>query len=77
MTRCRGFLAVLAWPQLSHRWDDQDSYGTPERVASAFYCIAYIAGVNDAFNITAGGKSCVPTGVTMGQLRDVILRYLQ
>jgi Rap1a immunity proteins len=59
---------------ISQSLDYHTAAPSPERVASAFYCIAYIAGVNDAFNITAGGKSCIPTGVTHGQLRNVILR---
>ena len=45
------------------------------------YCLAYVIGIVDAFEFNEGVKSglklCVPGGVTAGQLRDIVVRYLQ
>ena len=41
------------------------------------FCSAYIAGVNDALDLVAGRKGCVPRGVTVGQVRDVVVQYLE
>jgi hypothetical protein len=50
---------------------------TRQSVTSAMECMAYIAGVNDALDLLAGKKGCVPTGVTLGQISDVVVQYLQ
>lgn len=45
-----------------------------------YECVAYIAGAVDAFNTTRaanGLKSCIPGGVTMGDLRTVTVDYLR
>lgn len=59
---------------------------TRERDAAYFqnqsYCMGYIVGVSDAaeFFQTAPGMPqlvCLPSNVTSGQLKDVVVKYLQ
>jgi hypothetical protein len=40
-------------------------------------CMAYVAGISDMLDDLAGDKRCVPDGVTVGQLVDVVVRYLE
>jgi hypothetical protein len=55
------------------------------RESSAYFeksyeCVAYVAGAVDAFNTTREInklKSCIPSGVTIGQLRTVTVDYLR
>ncbi len=58
---------------------------TAERDSSSylektFECVAYISGAVDAFNTTRTAnklKSCIPAGVTTGQLKDATVDYLE
>lgn len=53
--------------------------GSPNYFERNYECVAYIAGAVDAFNTTReanGLKSCIPSGTTMGDLRNVTVEYL-
>lgn len=42
-------------------------------------CISYVMGVADQWSLQremSGGSSCIPSGVTTGQLRDIVTQYL-
>jgi hypothetical protein len=46
---------------------------------SPLFCLGYIDGVSDALDMAREGNSraqCVPVGVTAGQVKDVVVRYL-
>lgn len=43
------------------------------------YCLGYIAGAVDQIALWTnyGGKNCIPSNATLGQMRDVIVKYLK
>jgi hypothetical protein len=56
---------------------DRDSKSYVEKT---YECVAYVTGAVDAFNTTRevnGLKSCIPAGVTVGQLKDVTVDFLR
>lgn len=52
----------------------------PTYFEKTYECVAYISGAVDAFNTTReanGLKSCIPAKVTINQLKNVTVDYLQ
>lgn len=52
----------------------------PTYFEKTYECVAYISGAVDAFNTTReanGLKKCIPAKVTINQLKDVTVRYLE
>jgi hypothetical protein len=47
----------------------------PDGTFANGYCLGYISGIDDA--LEGGAAVCVPEEVTRGQVRDVVVRYLQ
>jgi len=90
MTRCLGGVAMLglfSGPASAGFYSGNDLYDicTVDResksyIEKTYECVAYITGAVDAFNTTREAnklKSCIPSGVTINQLKDVTVDYLR
>jgi hypothetical protein len=56
--------------------DCTESDGTPPTA----YCLGFVAGVFDTAEmllLDSSGRLCAPKSVTLGQVRDVIVKYLR
>ena len=76
-------IAVAVWaavcgPVLAAAGDGNELLAACLRPAETFdrgYCLGYIVGAAGALELEA--SVCPPKGITLGQLKDVVVRYLQ